>query len=361
LKHILSKALEKFKLGNDMQKYIIHIALSISLLGCVNQIDKEASNLISVRNAHSMIYHSVDSQVYLFGGANEKEVLSDLWVLDNKVWKKVLTKNEPDPRTFSSLGYEELDSRLILFGGSKVLFGKKPANKNLLNDTWEFKNNQWKKIITSNAPSPRAEANMVYNKDSERIVLFGGYTIQGSEYIKLNDTWEFYDNNWHLVSTSGPSNRHGVSMVYDGENKSIVLFGGSTLDKQYGESKGETWAWKNEKWNKLSIVQPAGVFNASMIYDKKDKEIIRFGGWNGKSRIDETWSFIKNKWAILITNNKPSPRNHSSMVYDHKREKGILFGGHDGEYVFGDTWEYSNHNWKIISDCEPIKRVKNEH
>jgi hypothetical protein len=336
------------------------------LLGCANNTDKEKSfeekdNTVSVRNAHSMAYHSGESQVYLFGGANEKEVLSDLWVLDNTNWQKVVTKNAPEPRTFAPMIYDTENNRLVLFGGSKVLFGKYSDPQNLLNDTWQFKNNQWKKLITNEAPSPRAEAAMAYDESRKTIVLFGGYEIQNGEYIKLGDTWEFHNNDWHLSSRVGPSARHGVSMAYDSEDKSIVLFGGSTIDKQYGEYRGETWKWNGENWNKLDIEQPTGIYNAAMGYDKEQRELIRFGGWNGKSRINETWSFRNNKWNKLESNNNPTSRNHSDMVFDAKNKRIVLFGGHDGDNVFGGVWEYTNLKWKKISETKPIKRVKNGH
>lgn len=349
-----------------MRIYLILTLFFILLLSCVNDSNKKKSlvekdNGEFVRNAHSMAYHSKDSLVYLFGGANQKEVLSDLWVLDNNNWREIKKNDGPQPRTFAPLIYDGDNDRLILFGGNKVLFGKVPNSQNLLNDTWQFKNNHWKKLITNNAPTPRAEAIMVYDKRRKTIILFGGYNIQNGEYLKLKDTWEFYDNDWHLISTKGPSERHGVSMAYDSRDKSVVLFGGSTIDKQYGESKGETWKWNGKEWNKLEIEQPIGMFNASMDYHEEQGELIRFGGWNGKSRVNQTWSFRNNEWDNLDLDNVPTARNHSVMVYDEKKKRIILFGGHDGKKVFGDTWEYTNLKWKKISESKPIERINNGH
>ncbi|WP_170827512.1 kelch repeat-containing protein [Roseivirga sp. 4D4] len=338
----------------------------ILLMGCVNSTNKEKSSVeqsseLSVRNAHSMAYHAKDSLTYLFGGADQEQVLSDLWVMEDTDWRKIETNDGPQPRTFAPLIYDSENDRLILFGGSKVLFGKTTDPQNLLNDTWQFKNKQWGKLITNNAPSPRAEAVMVYDESRNTVVLFGGYNIQDGKYIKLNDTWEFHDNDWHMISTAGPSERHGISMAYGPEDKSVILFGGSTIDKQYGESGGETWQWNGEAWVKLEISQPPGVFNAPMVYDEAEGKFIRFGGWNGKSRIDETWSFLNNEWNKIEMSISPSPRNHSAMVYDEKQKRTVLFGGHDGENVFGDTWIYADRKWKRISESRPIMRVKNGH
>lgn len=348
-----------------MKKYAKQLFLIVLITSCnLKDLPDKASTVksatISVRNAHSMVYHARDSQVYLFGGANEKEVLSDLWVLDSISWQHVTTNQGPEARTFAAMTYNHQLNNILLFGGSKVLFGKEPDVNNLLNDTWQFSNNQWKRIRTELAPSPRAEAEMVYDVHRDRVVLFGGYTLQNGKYIKLGDTWEFYNDNWHLANESGPSNRHGVAMVYDSQQKRVVLFGGSTVDKQYGNSTGETWAWDGKTWNKLDIEQPPGVFNAAMSYNTDKSEFVRFGGWNGSNRIDETWIFNQ-QWKKLKTENSPASRNHSRMVYDEKRNKAILFGGHDGENIFGDTWEFSNNQWNNITNITPLKRIKNGH
>ncbi|MEM9078236.1 MAG: kelch repeat-containing protein [Bacteroidota bacterium] len=349
-----------------MKINLVLILPFILLLSCKNHSEKgksltEEGKEVLVRNAHAMAYNSKDSEVYFFGGANDKEVLSDLWVLDGQRWRKIVTARTPKPRTFASLIYDSENDRLVLFGGSKVLFGQGPDSQNLLNDTWQFSNNRWKKLITDNAPSPRAETVMVFDKSRNTIVLFGGYKIQNGEYIKLKDTWEFHHNDWHLVSADGPSERHGVSMAYHTEDKSVILFGGSTIDKQYGKSKGETWKWNGKEWNKLEIEQPTGMFNATMVYHEEQRELIRFGGWDGKSRVDQTWSFRDNKWDMLAIDYSPTSRNHSAMVYDEKEKRIVLFGGHDGEQVFGDIWEYTNMEWRKISESEPVKRKNNGH
>ncbi len=338
----------------------------VFLFSCVSPSDRAASmpeqnEGLFVRNAHSMAYHSIDSLVYLFGGASHKAVQSELWVFTDSIWNEIKTSNAPVPRTFSPLVYDAENNRLMLFGGSKVLFGTTPDAQNLLNDTWEFRNEQWNKLNTENAPSPRAEAMMAYDESRKTIVLFGGYNIQNGEYLKLNDTWEFRDGDWHLMEGRGPSPRHGVSLAYDPEDKSVLLFGGSTIDKQYGENTGETWRWNGKEWSKLQLKQPTGVFNASMVYDLENKEFIRFGGWNGGSRINDTWIFRNNQWDKLETDPGPAPRNHSAMAYDEKHNRTVLFGGHDGRNIFGDTWIFSNHKWEKISGPEPLKRINNGH
>lgn len=339
------------------------LVISVSGTRSVYHVESyyKSDSLISVRNAHAMAYHSKESRVYLFGGADEKEVLSDLWILEGSHWRKVVSDCEPGPRTFASMVYDSENDRLLLFGGSRVLFGGQPDSQSLLNDTWEFSDSEWRKIASKSFPPTRAEAAMAYDEARKRVVLFGGYRIQDGNYSFLGDTWEFYDNEWHFVTENGPSKRHGAAMAYDAENRTILLFGGGTVDHQYGENSGETWRWCGEKWSKLEIEQPPGVFNASMVYNKERNELFRFGGWNGRSRINELWLFCNLTWNKVDVDNGPLARNHSAIAYDEFNKRIILFGGHDGENVFGDLWQFKYPIWEKLSEIQPMTRVKNGH
>lgn len=331
----------------------------VLLASCQNR--SETSEGGPVRNAHSMAYHAGDSAVYLFGGATEKEVVNTLSKLQNRSWVALNFEGGPEPRTFAAFTYDPKNDRLLLFGGSKVLFGSETTVHNLLNDTWEYKDEQWERIGTSKAPSPRAEMSMAYDARREVIVLFGGYTIENEEYVKLADTWEFRDNTWSKKTVEGPSARHGAPMIYDHERETILLFGGSTVDKQYGEHAGETWTWNGDSWTQvLADHQPEGIFNSTMAYDAEGN-FIRFGGWDGRSRVDLTYTLSSSGWELLQPLNQPTARNHHAMVYDEKNSRILMYGGHDGKYVFGDLWEWTDGKWNLVIKVDPVKRLKNGH
>lgn len=350
-----------------MDKYLI-ILLLLSAFSCSERKGKKehktttkAVETIGVRNAHMMTYDPIDSTIYCFGGADHEKVLSDLWRLDASEWVKVGTDKEPPARTFGSTAYESKEKRMVLFGGSKVLFGEELTIDNLLNDTWQFTNGQWEKIDCSNSPGPRAEAAMVYDEVNKEIVLFGGYTIENGNIIKLGDTWVFKENNWELRSTDGPTERHGVSLTYDSNNNQVVLFGGSTIDRQYGNGKGETWLWTNRQWQQLPTNEIHGLFNPTSAYHTHLRSIILFGGWNGQEREDKMFRFFDGKWKEILPNSRPKARNHGHMIYDERNNRLVLFGGHNGKEVFGDTWEFVDEDWKLLSEVQLISRVDNGH
>lgn len=339
------------------------LLLSFIILSC-SKAKKETSHDLttpSLRNAHAMVYHDSEQAIYLFSGASESEVKSDLWRYKSSKWTQIKTQDTPKERTFASFVYDPLNESLLLFGGNSVLFGYESNPVQLLNDTWEFKNNIWLEIKSHRKPKARAESALSYDELNQRFILFGGYEIVDENYIKLNDTWEFKNKEWSLIAENGPSARHGVSMFYDKRTQKITLFGGSTVDKQYGEEAGETWQLTNNTWTKIRTVFIEGIYNAALAYDDKNNFPILFGGWDGNKRLNKSLKFQNNAWIRLRTQVQPEARNHSQMIYDKSLEKMILYGGHDGENVFADMWEFNSGTWKLISDEKSKKRINNGH
>lgn len=306
---------------------------------------------LTVRNAHAMAYDNDREKVMLFGGADDRRVLGDLWEWNGKTWHKI-SASGPVPRTFSSMAYDGDRQRLVLFGGNRVLFGTENDKDTFLDDMWEWDGARWQMIKTTTPPA-RAEACMVYDSARRRLVLFGGYNVVAGKRTRFGDTWEWDGKTWERVSNSGPSHRNGVTMTYDPIHRRVILFGGN------GPS-GETWTWDGKSWSEIKPAIAAGRFNSVMAFDEARQHVLRFGGWNGKTRVGDTWIFDGIIWKQIDAAG-PEARNHAAMVYDAKRQRLVLFGGHDGERVFGDTWEWNGSKWSWLAFHEPRPRVDNGH
>ena len=97
-----------------------------------------------------------------------------------------------------------------------------------------------------------------------------------------------------------------------------------------------------------------------MTFDRARGLIVRFGGWTGKTRVDDTWTLGGGDWSRLAVVGPPA-RNHASFTYDNRRRRAVLYGGHDGENVFGDTWEWDGADWHPMALRAPERRVENAH
>jgi len=306
---------------------------------------------LTVRNAHAMTYDPDHGVVLLFGGADERQVLADLWAWNGQEWH-CLAEGGPPPRTFPALAYDRARKRLMLFGGNRVLFGTAEDTNTFLDDMWAWNGEAWHQIHTKTPPA-RAEAGIAYDSERKRIVLFGGYRTLNGERIRLGDTWEWDGHRWEQMSSEGPSARNGAAMGYDVHRKRVVLFGGSG-------ASDETWEWDGKDWERIVSVQTEGRFNSTIAYDAGRRALIRFGGWTREGRVGDTWRYDRTQWTRLI-NDGPAARNHTAMAYDSQRGIIVLFGGHDGERVFGDTWEWNGSTWSQRTEGAPRLRVDNGH
>ncbi len=310
-----------------------------------------AGATLGVRNAHAMAYDAVRGVVVLFGGADERRVLGDLWAWDGEGWR-CLAAGGPPPRTFPALADDPVAGRLLLFGGNRVLFGKPEDTDTFLDDMWAWDGRAWRRL-PGPTPSARAEAGMVYDSARRRVVLFGGYRTGGGERVRLGDTWEWDGSRWELRSTEGPTPRNGAALAYDARRRRVVLFGGSGAPE-------ETWEWDGRSWERIDPARAEGRFNSAMAYDAERGTVVRFGGWTRAGRVGGTWLYDGAGWT-KVAGDGPTPRNHTAMAYDARRRVLVLFGGHDGERVFGDTWEWDGRGWSRRTAEGPRRRVDNGH
>lgn len=309
--------------------------------------------LPGVRNAHGAVYDSRTGSLVLFGGATAAEVRADVWRWHAGSWDPSPAAG-PGPRTFPAMAYDSVRDEVVLFGGSRVLFGDGSSPPAMLADTWILRAHRWI-AAPDGGPSPRAEAAIAHDPRRGRTVLFGGRFTDGDGRVsRLGDTWEWDGERWTRVSTLGPPARSGAAMAWHPGLDAVVLFGGS------GGPLGDTWSWDGRAWTPLPVPPAPGRFNTVMAWDPSARRLARFGGWDGKGRTSDTWELREDGWA-LVEAGGPAARNHATLVTAPDRGSMLLLGGHDGEMVFGDLWERRNGRWTLLEATDPVRRVPNGH
>ena len=154
---------------------------------------KEAPQELA-RSCHTAFV--LDEKLWLYGGSNGLEDLSDLWFLDLLLEEWVEFKTigaHPGGRYAFSAGYIEKTNELIVFGGAK--------EGELMNDVYslDFSRHTWvKPKVTGERPPPRAcSASCV---GPSKLFLFGGgghrvlTDAQEAKALKYNDL--------HVLSTA---------------------------------------------------------------------------------------------------------------------------------------------------------------
>jgi hypothetical protein len=127
---------------------------------------------------------------------------------------------------------------------------------------------------TPGSPPPLYQHGMAYDSAREVMVLHGGLGAGGV----LSDTWEYYEQNWHLVTTqvTAPGGA-GHPLAYDSARGVTVL-----LDNSEDEYPlAQTWEYDGSDW---LLVPPDPEFEWTipsgmrMAYDAGLGQAVLFGG-----------------------------------------------------------------------------------
>ena len=120
------------------------------------------------------------------------------------------------------------------------------------------------------------------------------------------------------------------SLCYDPENEQVLLFGGGGVDRPDG--RPHTWALdvRTDRWRPLNLeVEPPARCNSRMVYDRKHRVIVLFGGDAQDAALADTWAFDvrQQKWHECRPKESPHPRSCHAMAYLDKSGLVLLVGG----------------------------------
>ncbi len=150
----------------------------------------------------------------------------------------------PGGRLGASMAWDERNGYLLMFGGARF-----SSSGNIpYNDTWIWTGNEWRQLQPTVSPPGRTFPAMAFDKDSQRVLLFGGGAANSDP--SRNDTWAWDGTTWtELHPTTTPPLRAEARMVYDPDLPGIVLVSqASPGDAGYVT----TWTWTGSNLSQLN-------------------------------------------------------------------------------------------------------------
>ena len=284
-------------------------------------------------------YDTERNKAILFGGvvensANNWTKVGDTWEWDGNKWTQVGLGPQvttPPARSAGAIAYDSKRKVIVLFGGSDNL-GKR------LNDTWIWDGNIWKEVGDCDGcirPPARCCHNMFYDAVREQVILYGGCNDYQTFY---NDAWGWNGKNWEQVDIQDSPIASGAPIVYDLRRQQAVGF--------LAWQPAGTWIWDKNGWSKPSLVslilEPPLRGNSMMANDSISGKSLLFGGIKTENNVttffDDTWVFDGKEWSEVKSNLGPPGRWGHVIFFDTKRNKFILFGGYDGKSALNDLW-----------------------
>lgn len=306
-----------------------------------------ASVAPSARGYSQMAYDSSSGQIVLYGGQigvwqEPNSAAHDTWIFDpvTNVWEEKSPVTTPGGSGGGDMTYNSKADRSIL----SVL-----ADDFSTLQTWAYDANS--DMWTQLADGPKiimVGQRVVYDSESDRIIMFGGFTL--TDYRFVDETWvyDYNTNTWtNMQPKVHPSGRNYVGMVYDSKADRIVVWG--DWNKKYSSGTDNsvwTYDYNTNTWQEIKHKKdsPAVRDYQTLAYDEKADKIIMYGGYDYGN--NETWIYDLNTniWQQMYPTNNPGIISRYNMVYATDVDQTILFGGQDGPNYFqyrADTWSYN--------------------
>lgn len=262
----------------------------------------------------------------------------------------------PSPRGYISMAYDSESKQVILFGGQTGDF-QDPANYS--SETWAYDvtTQTWTDMKPAEAPSAKAAAELAYDAESDRVILFGG----GRGLSSSRDTWayDYNTNTWSKMKAQGPAKHLGPRMAYDAESDRIILFGGYDYDAY--KMFQDTWAYdyNTDTWSEMKPdASPPGQNFHAMTYDSKADRVILWGG--DTTTPDPThppmngsvwaYDFNTNTWQEKKNSTGPGARAYHAIAYGENSDQVFLYGGYDTGTQEMWVYNYNTNAWIRLAE-----------
>jgi hypothetical protein len=203
--------------------------------------------LTPARKSSCMALDGTSGKIVLFGGTDMNKWYNETWSYDPVAnsWTNLAPQGAvPSGRSDAGMVYDPTSGKMILFGGVDATF-------NCLSDTWSYDpaTNTWTQLTaTGVGPSARSGLGMAYDPHSKLIILFGGID---SQFVCYSDTWAFdpAEGTWAQLEPVGaiPMARGRSVLAYDADLDKMVLFGGATVQTDTSGGFGAQ-VYLNDTW-----------------------------------------------------------------------------------------------------------------
>jgi hypothetical protein len=277
----------------------------------------------------SAIYDPVRDAMIVFGGY-DGALHNDVWQLSLSgvpAWHPILASGTPpSPRTRSSLIYDPIRDRVIVFGGT---------DDSLHNDVWALTltgSPAWQELVSvGTPPSPRAGHAAIYDPVRDRMIVFGAVLYDHVEpdlwSLALADTLR-----WTPIVPPGsaPSPIYpGYAAAYDATHDALVVDGGDFF--QNGDTF--SFAWSVPLSGQQPWAQGGGGFRTehTLVHDPIRSRMLAYGGTaregGGAMASVIALSAGGGSTRVLPTGSEPSQFIRSSVIFDPTPGRVVVFGG----------------------------------
>ena len=238
--------------------------------------------------------------------------------------------------------------------GCSLVFDKKRQQAVLIasGETWLWNGTAWSRILSRHDPPARNTAHLVYDPNSECVLLCGGVGMDGTP---LNDVWLWNGVRWtEQHPTTFPSPVGGAAIASHTANQQVLLFGGIagidglTGSNRVGTFSNDTWIWNGTTWTELQTSNaPPARTGGQLVYDSLRQQTLLFGGYNLTGYLNDMWSWNGTDWTQLYPATLPPPQARYRVTF-HDQLKQVILLGETIEAPLQhtyQTWSWNGASW----------------
>ncbi|KAI7900702.1 Muskelin N-terminus-domain-containing protein [Cokeromyces recurvatus] len=360
----------------------------------LNPTSTNCNELPSARGGHQMCIDIKDKKIYLFGGWNGTQDLSDFWYYDirQNQWHLISMNTEnqggPSPRSCHKICFDSVSKSIYVLG--RYVESEDITDQELHSDFYQYhiENDKWIKIHdnTANEGGPELlfDHQMCIDTEKQILYVFGGrivtknpnslnygglyaYSLELNRWLTLrDDDREVNNHNNSLNQTGLPKSRIGHSMLFDQVNGQLYIFAGQR-EREY---LTDLYRYSTHDNTTTEIIQDfykstgsALGFTQRATLDEDLQEIYVLSGYTRNATHDliryefSVYSIQQNEWKKLYQKEshhgermdydsliEPCPRFAHQMVYDSLTKRHYIFGGNPGgenhpSQRLDDFWE----------------------
>jgi N-acetylneuraminic acid mutarotase len=296
------------------------------------------------RSDHAMVYDSKRDRIIMFGGRKEATVVrqkvgvhGDTWAWHNSEWQDLAPAHAPSARYFPGMAYDRDRDKVVLFGGYNYNTDGKTIESRF--DTWEFDGNDWSRV-NENGPDV-SKALLVFDAARHETLLVG----VDKDFKAVMQRWDSASSSWKAITPSLlPACVNESQLVYRTETQRPFLSGGVCAGTDFLQ---DSYEWDGTTWVKLETSESTEVVNAAATYDTLRNQVVVFGGYPTFQTTPDSTTYVLRSltWRGVATTAEPGPRSMPVFRRDPERDVTWLFGGLN-EHSIGDVAEYLSDLWQ---------------
>ncbi len=293
------------------------------------------------QTSYSDFHNGTQDNLTIIGKGNKAKLEINLTGI--QTWLEIEPSNKPIARYSHGMAPIWGTEKVLLFGGYSI-----PGGNKIMDDTWIYDlcYNTWVQKSPANKPTARESHAMASVYGDDKVILFGGSSSWDSQ---LDDIWvyDLSDNDW-TQKTKGPLGRYGHTMCTVDNDDKVIIFGGTKWTGVTYNYFNDTWVYdlSDDLWTEKKSGPKYNYYHGMASVDGEDKFVV-FGGIVSYYE-NETWiyDYRKDKWIVKDPKNSPGIRYNLAMSRISGTDNILLFGGH-GISQNNETWLYdlSENTW----------------